>query len=92
MNVTLSKNENVEQIKAEALQKIKDYYKEVLTNEWETGEWTVRISQIENRILDIKNVIDVNDTKLVTLTESNTNYHDYSVRIPIINEVTINVD
>ena len=91
--LTLTNETTVDNIKNTILEEIKNYYKDLIKNEWESGKWTVRISQIENRILNIEGVLDIFDT-ILTLDndlEHTGNYDDYSYRIPVINEVTIDV-
>lgn len=92
--LTLKEGLTVGSIKNEILNTIKQYYKDVISKEWETSKWTIRISQIENRILNIDGVIDISNTKLTTASggpyNGNCEYH--SGFIPVIEEVNINVN
>lgn len=92
--LTLKEGLTVDSIKNEILDIIKQYYKDVISKEWETSKWTIRISQIENRILNIDGVIDISNTKLTTAsgTPYNGNCEYHSGFIPVIEEVTINVN
>lgn len=94
--ITLDSGVTEDDVEDEILEEIKQYYKEVIKNEWESGKWTIRVSQVENRILDIDGIIDVSATKLLTSSESEYegNCNMYSNNIPVINkiEVTVNDD
>lgn len=92
--LTLKEGVSADSIKNEILDTIKQYYKDVILKEWETSKWTIRISQIENRVLNLDGVIDISNTKLKTASggtyNGNCEYH--SGFIPAIEEVTINVN
>ena len=92
--LTLKEGLTADSIKSEILDTIKQYYKDVILKEWETSKWTIRISQIENRILNIDGVIDISNTKLTTASGGtyNGNCEYTSWFIPVIEEVTINVN
>lgn len=63
VRVTLNEGYSWSQIKAGIIETLEEYFLE-LRQVWENGNVVVRISQIENRILNLDGVLDVADTKL----------------------------
>lgn len=61
--ITLNEGYNWSQIKPQVEETLEAYFLEVRQN-WENGNVVVRISQIENRILNLEAVLDVADTQL----------------------------
>lgn len=91
--LTITDGVNLETIKSHIIEAIKQYYKTVISTEWERENWTVRISQIENQILNLDGIIDISNTSLY-----NANFSDYtgnishnSYKVPVIEEVIVNV-
>lgn len=93
VKVTLKLKDNItkDSIKTKVLEAVKNYYNDLIKSEWEDGEWTIRIRQIENRILNIDGILDISNTILLSSDgmELNGNYNDYSYRIPVVEEVII---
>ena len=61
--ITLNDGYSWGQVKPEILTALEEYFLGLRQN-WEDGNATVRISQIENRILNLPGVLDIADTKL----------------------------
>lgn len=61
--ITLNEGYSWSQIKAEVTTALEEYFLELRQN-WENGNIVVRISQIENRILNLDGVLDVADTQI----------------------------
>lgn len=91
--VTLADGIQLDNIKLQIKNAINKYYKTVINSEWEKESWTVRISQIENQILNLEGIIDITNTSLYNAELSNYkgNISFNSYQIPVIEEVTINV-
>lgn len=63
LRVTLNEGYNWSQLKPKITETLEEYFLELRQN-WENGNVVVRISQIENRVLNLDGVLDVADTKL----------------------------
>lgn len=63
LRVTLNEGYNWSQLKPKITETLEEYFLELRQN-WENDNVVVRISQIENRVLNLDGVLDVADTKL----------------------------
>lgn len=61
--ITLNDGYQWSQVKPKAEETLEAYFLEMRKN-WEKGNLVVRISQIENRLLNLDGILDVADTKL----------------------------
>lgn len=61
--ITLNDGYSWSQIKPQVVETLEDYFLDVRKN-WENGNLVVRISQIENHILNLDGVLDVTDTQI----------------------------
>lgn len=86
INVRLTLNEGYtwSQLKASAIEAIEAYFLE-MRKVWENGNLVVRISQIENRLLNLEGILDVADT---TLNGISGNLIVETEQLPVLGEVT----
>ena len=84
--VTLTEGVSWSQLKATVTSTLEEYFLE-LRKGWEDGNLVVRISQIENRILNLEGVLDVADTTLNGVTG---NLAVVQENLPILGEVVNN--
>ena len=61
--ITLNDGYQWSQVKPKAEETLEAYFLEMRKN-WEKGNLVVRISQIENRLLNLDGILDVADTQL----------------------------
>lgn len=92
-DITLQESITLDSIKNDILNAIEKYYENIINTEWENGSWTVRISRIENAILNVDGVLDISDTKLYNdiLQDYTGNINEGSYKLPVIKEVNFNV-
>ena len=69
VRITFNVGYNWDQIKSKVISTLEEYFLE-LREGWENGNLVVRISQIENRILNLEGVLDVADTTLNGLADN----------------------
>lgn len=67
--ITLKDGYNWSQIKTEIVNVLEEYFLE-LRQGWESGSVIIRISQVENRILDLEGVLDIMDTTLNGISDN----------------------
>ena len=67
--LTFSEGYTWSQIQGKAVDAIKDYLLE-MRKAWENGSLVVRISQIENRLLNLDGVLDIADTKINNVADN----------------------
>lgn len=84
VRVTLNEGYTWSQIKAKIVEAMEAYFLELRQN-WENGNLVVRISQVENRILNLDGVLDVADT---TLNGVSGNLAIPEEKLPILGGVT----
>lgn len=85
-NITLLENKSVQNIEETIKNEIDKYFLE-LRKTWEDSESIiVRISQIETRILNVDDVLDISNTKI---NESSSNIEISSYKIPVIGTVEV---
>lgn len=82
--ITLNDGYNWSQIREEIITALEEYFLE-LRKVWENESVIVRISQIENRILNLEGVLDISDTRLNNVAENLTVQREY---LPILGGVT----
>jgi len=86
VRLTINEGYTWSQIKAKATESLEEYFLE-LRKAWENGNLVVRVSQIENRLLNLEGVLDVADTTLNGVAGNLTLDTD---QLPILGEVTNN--
>ena len=84
--ITFSEGYSWSQIKSTVVNTLEEYFLELRKN-WENGNLVVRISQIENRILNLDSVLDVSDT---TINGIANNLILEQEELPILGEVVNN--
>lgn len=82
--VTLNEGYTWNQIKPKATEALEAYFLE-MRKVWENGSLVVRVSQIENRILNLEGVIDVSNTKLNGVTSNLTLTEDQLPVLGVLN-------
>ena len=86
VRVTLNEGYSWSQIKPKVVSTLEAYFLE-LRQVWEKGNLVIRVSQIENRILNLDGVLDVADTKLNDVAGNLAIPED---KLPILGEVVNN--
>lgn len=87
MNIVMSTEKEIKDTEIIIQNEIQRYLEELKKN-WENEEkLIVRISQIESRILDLEEILDINS---ITINEKKSNIEVNSNKIPILGEVVIN--
>ena len=84
--ITLNEGYSWSQLKTEITTALEEYFLELRQN-WENGNVVVRISQIENRILNLDGVLDVADTQLNGVAGNLSVEQEY---LPMLGEVVNN--
>lgn len=85
-SITLVDNKNIENIEETIKNEINKYFLE-LRRTWEDStSIIIRISQIETRILNIDNILDISNTKI---NEISSNIEISSNKIPVIGSVEV---
>ena len=72
------------QVESKAVEALEEYFLEMRKN-WESGELVVRISQVENRLLNLEGVLDIADT---TLNGASDNLILQKDELPVLGGVT----
>lgn len=86
VRVTLAEGYSWTQLKSSILSTLEEYFLELREN-WENENLIVRVSQVENRILNLNGVLDVADTTLNGVTN---NLIVEREQLPILGEVVNN--
>lgn len=86
VRITFSEGSNWDQLKSKVINTLEEYFLE-LREGWENGNLVVRISQVENRILNLDGVLDVADTALNGVAD---NLVVEREKLPILGEVVNN--
>lgn len=86
VRITFKEGYNWDQLKPQVTNILEAYFL-ALRESWENGNLVVRISQIENRILNLDGILDVADT---TLNEVADNLVVEQEKLPILGEVVNN--
>ncbi len=84
VRVTLNEGYSWSQIEAKAEEALEAYFLE-MRKVWENENLVVRVSQIENRLLNLEGVLDVSDT---TLNGVSGNLAVNTEQLPILGEIT----
>ena len=85
-SLTLVENTNSETLKEKVKEVLNDYFSDLRKNWEEVDKTIVRISQIESKILNLDEVLDIDNT---TINESTANLEIDTTQIPILGEVVI---
>lgn len=86
VRLTFSEGYNWNQIKASVTSILEEYFLELREN-WESGNLVVRISQVENRILNLDGVLDIADTTINGVAD---NLVVEQEKLPMLGEVVNN--
>lgn len=84
--IAFTEGYNWSQIKATVISTLEKYFLELREN-WENGNLVVRISQIENRLLNLDGVLDIADTTINGVAANLVVEHE---NLPILGEVVNN--
>lgn len=86
VRLTFSEGYNWDQIKTSVTSILEEYFLELREN-WESGNLVVRISQVENRILNLDGVLDIADTTINGVAD---NLVVEQEKLPMLGEVVNN--
>lgn len=84
--VTITEGSNIDQVKQQITKQVNSYLSELRKNWEDSTKLIVRLSQIEARILNISEVLDIENT---TINNTTSNIELEEMQIPVLGEVNV---